>query len=166
MKRLSRALFSAVLLVSICAAFAIAAEPQTLPKEPSSATTVSDSASDIHAALKKYDTAFQARDLTVMKQMFAEDIVLYEQGAQNSGRDDVMNRHLGPELQSFQELSARYSGLRVQESSTMATVTRQFSIQAKRQNRLLFFQGCETQSWELREGRWLITHIHYSFPAR
>ena len=166
MKRLSRALFSAVLLVLICTAFAIAAESQPLPKDPSSATSVSDSASDIHAALKKYDMAFQTRDLTVMKQMFAEDIVLYEQGTHNSGRDDVMNRHLGPELLSFQELSAKYSGLRVQESSTMATVTRQFSIQAKRQNRPLFFQGCETQSWELREGRWLITHIHYSFPAR
>ena len=117
-------------------------------------------------ALEAYDKAFQSRDLIALKQILADDVVMFEQGAQNLGREDVLNKHLGPELQSFQELSAKYSEQRVRESGDMATVTRQFSIKAMKQGRVLTFRGSETQGWEYKEGRWLLTHIHYSFPSR
>lgn len=117
-------------------------------------------------ALEAYDKAFQSRDLVALKQILADDVVMFEQGAQNLGREDVLNKHLGPELQSFQGLSATYYEQRVRESGHMATVTRQFSIKAMKQGRLLTFSGSETQGWEHREGRWYLTHIHYSFPGR
>lgn len=117
-------------------------------------------------ALEAYDKAFQSRDLIALKKILADDVVMFEQGAQNLGREDVLNRHLGPELQSFQELTASYSNLRVRESGNMATVTRQFSIKAKKQGRPLAFRGSETQGWEFREGVWVLAHIHYSFPDK
>lgn len=119
----------------------------------------------INIALEAYDRAFQSRNLTALKQLMADDVVMFEQGAKNLGRDDVLNNHLGPELLSFQELSANYSDLRIRESGNMATISRQFSIKAKKQGRSLAFRGNETQSWEFREGRWELVHIHLSFPT-
>jgi len=118
----------------------------------------------ISRALEAYDLAFQSRDLNALKHIFAADVVMYEQGTQNLGKEDVLNKHLGPELQSFQELSANYSDLRIRESGNMATISRLFSIKAKKQGRYLAFRGSETQSWEFREGRWQLAHIHLSFP--
>jgi len=117
-------------------------------------------------ALEAYDKAFQSRDLIALKQILADDIVMFEQGAQNLGREDVLNKHLGPELQSFQALSANYSDLRIREIGNMATVTRLFFIKAMKQGRPLAFRGTESQGWECRDGRWVLAHIHYSFPSR
>lgn len=121
----------------------------------------------IMRALEVYNNAFQARNLDALGQIFADDIVMFEQGTQNIGKSDVLNNHLGPELRSFQELSPKYSDVRIQESNGMAIITRQFSIKGKSQGRPFVYRGSETQGWNFREGRWQLTHIHMSFlPSR
>lgn len=116
-------------------------------------------------ALGEFDHAFQSRNVDALKQLFAPDIVMYEQGTQNRGRDDVLTNHLGPELSSFQELAATYSDIRVMESERMAIITRNFSIKGKRQGRFFGIRGTETQGWQLRDGRWELAHLHWSFPS-
>ncbi|BBA70605.1 YybH family protein [Geobacter sulfurreducens] len=119
----------------------------------------------LRKALGEYDQAFQSRNIDALKQLFSPDIVMYEQGTQNRGRDDVLTNHLGPELSSFQELAATYSDIRVFESERMAIITRNFSVKGKRQGRFFGIRGTETQGWQLRDGRWELAHLHWSFPS-
>lgn len=119
----------------------------------------------LRKALGEFDHAFQSRNVDALKQLFAPDIVMYEQGTQNRGRDDVLTNHLGPELSSFQELAATYSDIRIMESERMAIITRNFSIKGKRQGRFFGIRGTETQGWQLRDGRWELAHLHWSFPS-
>lgn len=128
-------------------------------------TSRTESTVSIQKALEAYDRAFQAGNLDALQQIFAHDIVMYEQGTQNIGKVDVLTNHLGPELRTFQEMTANYTDIRIRESGRMAIITRQFSLQGKRQQgRPFYFRGSETQGWELRDGRWQLTHLHLSFP--
>lgn len=119
----------------------------------------------LRKALGEFDQAFQSRNIDALKQLFSPDIVMFEQGTQNRGRDDVLTNHLGPELSSFQELAATYSDIRVFESERMAIITRNFSVKGKRQGRFFSIRGTETQGWQLRDGRWELAHLHWSFPS-
>jgi ketosteroid isomerase-like protein len=122
------------------------------------------STGSVHEALEAYDRAFQARNVDALQQILATDIVMYEQGTKNIGRDDVLTNHLEPELRTFQEMTANFTDVRVLESEGMALITRQFSIRGKRQDRPFSIRGSETQGWIMREGGWRLTHIHLSFP--
>lgn len=160
----------AVTMIWLMVNSAFAAEDSKLNEGPSSQGAALSGGvqakEPFNKALEAYDKAFQSRDLIALKKILADDVVMFEQGVQNLGSEDVLNNHLGPELQSFQELSAKYNEQRVRESGDMATVTRQFSIKAMKQGRPLAFRGSETQAWEYKNGRWFLTHIHYSFPSR
>lgn len=156
-------------IITNSAAFAFSGEDQTRRAEPpvpgAGTADGADTAGSVHKALEAYDRAFQARDLDALKQIFADDVVMYEQGTQNIGREDVLTNHLGPELRTFQEMTAGFSDLRVRESPGMAIINRQFSIRGKRQGRFFSIRGSETQGWVFREGRWLLAHLHLSFPS-
>lgn len=139
------------------------------PKHPTAQGTIvhpeAAPASALQSSREAYDRAFLARDIPALSRILAEDVVLYEQGGQNIGREDVLTNHLEPELRSFQELSANYSDVSVREAGDMALVTRLFSIKGKRQGRPFSIRGSETQGWILRQGRWELMHIHLSFPS-
>jgi ketosteroid isomerase-like protein len=120
-------------------------------------------------ALKKtlsaYDEAFENRDVMALWNLFDEDIVLYEQGTQNVGREDALGKHLAPDLQAFVEMSSNFSDVRIKEMNGMAIRTRHFTVKGKLPSRYFMAQGFETQNWALREGQWKLIHMHWSFPV-
>jgi len=116
--------------------------------------------------LAAYDRAFEERDVVALWDLFAEDIVLYEQGTQNIGRDDALGKHLGPDLQSFQQLSSEFTDVRVLELNGTAIRTRSFTVKGMLPNRSFVAKGFETQNWTLQDGAWKLVHMHWSFPGR
>jgi ketosteroid isomerase-like protein/hydrogenase/urease accessory protein HupE len=119
---------------------------------------------ELERALTAYDRAFEGRDVLALWELFAEDIILVEQGTQNVGREDALGKHLGPDLQAFQQLSAEYTDVRVQQVSGAAIRTRRFAVKGKLPNRFFHARGYETQNWALRDGGWKLVHMHWSFP--
>lgn len=157
-----------VAIITNTEAYAFGAENQIRDKDASVSSAIptgrSKSVVSIRKALETYDRAFQSSDIDALQQIFADDIVMYEQGTQDIGRVAVLTNHLGPELQTFQEMTADFTDLRIRESKGMAIITRQFSIKGIRQGNPFFIRGSETQGWDFREGRWQLSHIHMSFP--
>ncbi|MFO7983649.1 MAG: HupE/UreJ family protein [Desulfuromonadales bacterium] len=129
-------------------------------------TSVSESSSiELENALAAYDRAFEERDVMALWDLFAEDIVLVEQGTQDVGRETALGKHLGPDLQSFQQLAAEYSNVQVQHINGTAIRTRYFSVKGKLPTRLFMAKGYETQNWVYRDGKWKLVHMHWSFPG-
>lgn len=120
----------------------------------------------LQEALNRYDVAFVDRDLMTLWELFSEDIVLYEQGGQDIGRNNALGKHLGPDLQAFLTMTADFSNVKLLEFNGSALRTRQFAVKGKRSDRFFQTKGLETQNWVFQNGNWRLVHIHWSFPAR
>lgn len=129
-------------------------------------TTSRQSTSDsLGKALAAYDQAFRDRDVMALWNHFSDDIVLYEQGKQNIGREDALGKHVGPDLQAFKQMTAVFNDVRVLELNNVAIRTRSFQVKGILPNRYFLTQGFETQNWALQGGTWKLVHMHWSFPT-
>lgn len=120
---------------------------------------------DVRAAVERYNAAFTTKDLTALKALLADDIVLYEHSVRNIGLADVWDNHLRPEVEAFQNTTASFTNVRVNATSDMALVTREYSIQATMNGKAIDARGNETMVWVRRNARWVVAHIHYSHPC-
>ena len=120
---------------------------------------------DVRSAVERYNTAFTSKDLTTLKSLLAPEIVLFEHSVRNIGLDDVWDNHLRPEVSEFDDATAEFTNVRIAAGTDMALVTRTYAIRATMQGKPIDARGNETMVWALRDGQWLVTHIHYSHPC-
>jgi uncharacterized protein YcnI len=149
--------------------------PAAVTKLTASAAEVSpqsgkDDTAAIEAWLKGYDAAFMAKDLEKLGSFYHPDVTVYEGGGINSGWLDYRDRHLGPELKSFQNLEFGHSNTKVTvlPGGQSAYATSEYAIKAKMGERDLDSRGLETLVLvKSGDGSWKIRHSHTSSrPAR
>jgi uncharacterized protein YcnI len=144
---------------------------------PASVTKLTASAADaqpndaaaIEAWLKSYDAAFNAKDLEKLATFYHPDVTIYEGGGINNGWIDYRDRHLGPELKSFENLQFGHSNTKVivLPGGQSAYATSEYSIKAKMGDRQLDSGGLETLVLvKSADGTWKIRHSHTSSRAR
>jgi ketosteroid isomerase-like protein len=129
-----------------------------------------DDAGAIEAWLKGYDAAFNAKDLEKLATFYHPDVTIYEGGGVNNGWVDYRDRHLGPELKSFENLEFGHRNTRVSvlPGGQSAYATSEYFIKAKMGERQLDSTGLETLVLvKSADGSWKIRHSHTSSrPAR
>jgi uncharacterized protein YcnI len=132
--------------------------------------TQSDSVAAIEAWLRGYDAAFNAKDLERLATFYHPDVTIYEGGGINNGWIDYRDRHLGPELKSFENLQFGHSNTRVSmlPGGQSAYATSEYFIKAKMGERQIDSGGLETLVlMKGSDGGWKIRHSHTSSrPAR
>lgn len=142
-----------VLLIAVLVAPELAAQVPSADPTP------------VGEAVAAYNRAFAGQDLPALKALLAPDVVLFEHSVRNIGLDDVWENHLRPEVQEFENARAEFSDVRISRSGDLAMVLRQYRIQATMKGRPIDARGNETMVWVRRDGRWLVSHIHYSHPC-
>ena len=126
-------------------------------------------AAAVEAWLKSYDAAFNAKDLDKLVTFYHPDVTIYEGGGINDGWIDYRDRHLGPELKSFEDLQFGHSNTRVTvlPGGQSAYATSEYSIKAKMGERVLDSGGLEALVLvKAGDGTWKIRHAHTSSRAR
>ena len=126
-------------------------------------------AAGIEAWLKSYDAAFNAKDLERLATFYHPEVTIYEGGGVNTGWVDYRDRHLGPELKSFENLQFGHSNTKVTvlPGGQFAYATSEYSIKAKMGSRELDSGGLETLVLvKSADGSWKIRHSHTSSRAR
>ena len=96
-------------------------------------------------------------------------MTIYKGGGINNGWIDYRDRHLGPELKSFENLQFGHSNTEVLvlPGGQSAYATSEYSIKAKMDGRQLDSGGLETLVLvKSSDGTWKIRHSHTSSPAR
>jgi len=141
-----------------------------LPGFSGSSEKIADTSSgavsvSLEGALQRYDRAFIERDMATLWELFAEDLIFYEQGTSNVGRQEALGEHLGPDLRAFTQMQASFSATRVKEFGGTAIRTRNFTVKGRLPERLFLAKGLETQNWVYRNGAWRLAHMHWSFPG-
>lgn len=135
----------------------------------SAAGAQSSDAATVEAWLKGYDAAFNAKDLDKLATFYHPDVTIYEGGGINNGWIDYRDRHLGPELKSFENLQFGHSNTKVivLPGGQSAYATSEYSIKAKMGDRQLDSGGLETLVLvKGADGTWKIRHSHTSSRAR
>ncbi|MCA1650980.1 MAG: nuclear transport factor 2 family protein, partial [Acidobacteria bacterium] len=127
-------------------------------------------ATAVETWLKGYDAAFNAKDLEKLATFYHPDVTIYEGGGINTGWIDYRDRHLGPELKTFENLQFAHSNTKVTmlPGGQSAYATSEYSIKAKMGERELDSRGLETLVLlKGADGAWKIRHSHTSSrPAR
>lgn len=129
------------------------------------AQAAKDDASAIEAWLKGYDAAFNAKDLEKLAAFYHPDVTIYEGGGINNGWIDYRDRHLGPELKSFENLQFGHNNTRVSvlPGGQSAYATSEYFIKAKVGERQIDSTGLETLVLvKSPDGGWRIRHSHTS----
>jgi len=147
-----------------------ASRPASVTKLSASAVGgQSNDAAAVEAWLKGYDAAFNAKDLDKLATFYHPDVTIYEGGGINNGWIDYRDRHLGPELKSFENLQFGHSNAKVivLPGGQSAYATSEYSIKAKMGDRQLDSGGLETLVLvKSSDGTWKIRHSHTSSRAR
>jgi ketosteroid isomerase-like protein len=123
----------------------------------------------VEAWLKQYDTAFNAKDLDRLATFNHPDVTIYEGGGINTGWIDYRDRHLGPELKSFENVEFGHTNTRVTmlPGGQAAYATSEYTIKAKLGDRVLDSSGLETLVLvKGGDGAWKIRHSHTSSRPR
>jgi uncharacterized protein YcnI len=124
--------------------------------------------SSIEAWLKAYDAAFLSKDLNKIEAYYHPDVTIYEGAGVNNGWPDYRDRHLGPELKSFENLEFAHTGTKVTllAGGEAAYATSRYTIKAKMGDRMLDNEGLETLLLLKTTDGWKIRHSHTSGRAR
>ena len=132
------------------------------------ANSAQSEAQKIEEWLKGYDTAFNAKDLDRLATFYHPDVTIFEGAGVNNGWVDYRDRHLGPELESFENLEFGHTNRRVHMlGDDAAYVVSDYFIKAKMGDRTLDNIGRETLVLERQaDGGWKIRHSHTSGRAR
>ena len=123
----------------------------------------------IEARFNNYDAAFNAKDLEKLATFYHSEVTVYEGGGTNNGWVDYRDRHLGPELKSFENLQFSHSTVRatVLGDGSAAYVTANYTLKAKMGERDIDSGGLATYVLiKGADGAWKIRHSHTSSRAR
>jgi hypothetical protein len=60
----------------------------------------------VGAAIARYDRAFRSKDVATVRNLLADDVLLYEHSVRNKGLADVFDNHLKPEIMGFEDIKA------------------------------------------------------------
>jgi len=143
-------------------------ETPTTAQSGSQSQATGDAAA-IERWLAEYDVAFNAKDLDKLATFYHADVTIYEGGGVDNGWIDYRDRHLGPELKSFQNLQFGHSNTKVTvlPGGRSAYATSEYSIKAKMGDRDLDSRGLETLVLiKAEDGAWKIRHTHTSSRPR
>ena len=128
-----------------------------------------DEASRISALLDAYDEAFNAKDLQRLGAFYHPDVTIYEGGGIDNGWAAYRDKHLGPELEAFENLQFGHTdrNVHVLGDGRTAYVTSLYFIKAKMGDRTIDSGGLETLVLvKDAGGAWKIRHTHTSARAR
>lgn len=110
---------------------------------------------DFHAALK-------AADVSAVKRVLAEDVIIFEGGGVERSRAEYESHHMAADMAFLKDLSVETleHHVRVQGDSAVSLARSKVSGQFKEKS--IDHTGMETITLQKRNGNWQITHIHWS----
>ncbi len=115
----------------------------------------------------QYDRAFMAKDIEQLAAFYHPDVTVYEGGGINPGWADYRDRHLGPELKSFNNLKFEHIKVVARMiGPDAAYVTAEYLLDATVDAKDIRSGGLATYVMIREGGRWKIRHSHTSSKRR
>jgi ketosteroid isomerase-like protein len=117
----------------------------------------------ILATVEAYHRAFEQRDLEALRPLFDPDLLVFEAGGIDRGRDTYLGHHLGPELKELSTWRTSGMAMRAHVHGDLAYVTCAFTYEAAfSSGKTARGQATETLVLASAKGSWVIRHLHWS----
>jgi len=134
---------------------AVAGHQTPAPGNPSEARVL--------ATVEAYHRAFEQRDLEALRPLFGPDLLVFEAGGIDRGRDAYLGHHLLPELKELSAWKTSARALQVHVLGDFAQVPGALTYEATfRSGKTARGQATETLVLASANGSWVIQHLHWS----
>lgn len=141
-------------ILLFCAPALFAQSPETSPE------------AQVRTVVEAYHKAFEQRDLEGLRRLLAPELLVFESGGVDRGRDTYLGHHLGPELKEMNAWTTSGMEMKVQTEGAMAYATCAFAYEATFTNgKTSKAKATETLLLAKEKDQWLIRHIHWSSRA-
>lgn len=115
------------------------------------------------STVEAYHRAFEQRDLEALRPLFDPDLLVFEAGGIDRGRDAYLGHHLGPELKDLSAWKTSGMAQQVHVLGDLAYVTCAFTYEAAfSSGKTARGQATETLVLASAKGSWVIRHLHWS----
>lgn len=122
----------------------------------------------VRAVVEAFAAFAQDGNLAGIDTLFApgRGVHIIEGAGVNHGWVDYRDNHLGPELESFDNLAYRYYAVEPQVRDDVAWAGFRYDLTVDTSRGHIEQEGRGTAVLERRDGRWLIVHLHTSGRRR
>jgi uncharacterized protein (TIGR02246 family) len=116
--------------------------------------------------VEAYHKAFEQRDVEGLRRLFAEDLLVFESGGVDRGREAYLTHHLGPELKELSAWTTSGMDMKIEAQESLAVATCAFIYEATlASGKASKGKATETLVLAKEGGQWRIRHIHWSSRA-
>lgn len=135
--------------------------PALVAQAPGAATE-----SEVRKVVEAYHQAFEQRDLEGLRRLLVPELLVFEGGGVDRGRDTYLGHHLGPELKEMSGWTTSGMNMTFRVEGTLAYATCAFTYEASfKSGKTSKGKATETLVLVNEKDQWLIRHIHWSSRA-
>lgn len=116
----------------------------------------------LQTLIGRHAAAIEAGDLASLDEMYAPDVVVFENGGENRGWSDYRDHHLGPELKELKKLRYRTSNVIVTAGGDLAWAIYDYELHAVEKGAPVAVRGKGTIVFKRAPSGWRIAHEHTS----
>lgn len=117
------------------------------------------------AVVDRFGKALADGDRTAALAQLAPDLVVFESGHAERSRDEYAASHLDADIAFLKTATAHQTARRASAGKDSALVLSESEVRSVRDGKTTTRATLETLVLRKRDGRWLITHIHWSSRA-
>ncbi|HEX9691415.1 MAG TPA: nuclear transport factor 2 family protein [Gemmatimonadales bacterium] len=118
------------------------------------------------AAVAAFHSAMEAGDSATVLSLLHPDVVVFESGRMEAGRDEYRSHHLGADMEAAQGLTRDVTFEESGGSGDVAWVIARTRTTGAFRGREIDSEGDETMVLRHTEAGWRIVHIHWSQRPR
>lgn len=112
--------------------------------------------------VQQFHQALQTGDTTAVLAQLADDVVIYEGGSVERSKAEYQQHHLAADIAYLKPMHVELLEHQVQVHGDSAVSISRSHTTGTYKQKAVDRQGMETITLRHIEGRWLITHIHWS----
>lgn len=117
------------------------------------------------AVVERFEQALAAGDRDTALAQLAPDLVVFESGHAERSRDEYAASHLDADIAFLKTATTRQTARRASADTDSALVLSESEVRSERNGKTTTRATLETLVLRRRDGRWQITHIHWSSRA-
>lgn len=159
-----------ILLFLIAASGCVPADRSEESEDPPTAPLVDDETTRraVEAVLERQEQAIREADMAVLDTLWSsgEDVYIFEQGGVDSSWAAYRDHHLGPELETLEDLDFRHEDVQIRTGGGLAVATGRYVLMAHHDGQDIESRGVFTTAFKHEGDGWKIVHSHLSRRPR
>lgn len=127
-----------------------------------SITAIADTQTSALMVAEQFSDALGSGDESVVLDLLADDVLIYESGGVEASRDEYAGHHLPADMKFLAGMEKTLLSQKVFEQGDLAIITSRSTLKGSYRDKPIDSKSTETLVLKRSENGWKIVHIHWS----